>query len=68
MNWAIIENDEVINIIVADAKFIKDNKLKAICVDDMNVYIGAKVVDGELINPEPIIIPEKVKEITDGIS
>jgi len=62
MNWAIIENDEVTNIIVADAKFIKDNKLKAICVDDMNVYIGAKLVDGELINPEPIKIPRVIDE------
>jgi len=62
MNWAIIENDEVTNIIVADAKFIKDNKLKAICVDDMNVYIGAKLVDGELINHEPIKIPRVIDE------
>ena len=62
MNWAIIENDEVTNIIVADAKFIKDNKLKAICVDDMNIYIGAKLVGKELVNPEPIIIPKRVDE------
>ena len=62
MNWAIIENDEVINIIVADAKFIKDNKLKAICVDDMNIYIGAKLVGKELVNPEPIIISMVINE------
>jgi hypothetical protein len=62
MNWAIIENDEVVNIIVADAKFIKDNKLKGICVDDMNVYIGAKLVGKELVNPEPMIIPKRVDE------
>jgi hypothetical protein len=62
MNWAIIENDEVTNIIVADAKFIKDNKLKAICVDDLNVYIGAKLVGKELVNPEPIISPRVVDE------
>lgn len=63
MNWAIIENDEVINIIVADAKFIKDNKLKAICVDDMNIYIGAKLVDGALVNPEPIIAPRVIEDV-----
>ena len=63
MNWAIIENDEVINIIVADAKFIKDNKLEAICVDDMNVYIGAKLVGKELVNPKQItILVENVEE------
>jgi hypothetical protein len=56
MNWAIIENDEVINIIVADAKFIKDNKLNAICVDDLEIQIGAKLINSELVNPEPIII------------
>lgn len=62
MNWAIIENDEVTNIIVADAKFIKDNKLKAVCVDDMNIYIGAKLVGKELVNPEPIIVPRVADE------
>ena len=59
MNWAIIENDEVVNIIVADAQFIKDNKLKAVCVDDTDIVIGAKLVGKELVNPEPIIIPRK---------
>jgi hypothetical protein len=67
MNWAIIENDEVINIIVADTKFIKDNKLNAICVDDLEIQIGAKLVDGKLINPEPIIIPRVIEE-DNGIS
>jgi hypothetical protein len=62
MNWAIIENDEVTNIIVADAKFIKDNKLKAICVDDTDIVIGAKLVGKELVNPEPIIIPRIINE------
>jgi len=62
MNWAIIENDEVTNIIVADAKFIKDNKLNAICVDDTDIVIGAKLVGKELVNPEPIIVPVVVDE------
>jgi hypothetical protein len=55
MNWAILENDEVINIIVADSKFIKSQKLNAIRVDDLDVTIGAKLVDGELVNPEPVL-------------
>lgn len=55
MNWAIIENDEVVNIIVADSKFIEDQNLNAICVDDMGIHIGAKLIDGVLINPDPII-------------
>ena len=63
MIWAIIENNEVINIIVADEEFIKNNKLNGICVDDMNIYIGAKLVKGELVNPEPIIIPRLLENV-----
>jgi hypothetical protein len=65
MNWAIIENDKVTNIIVADAKFIEDQKLNAICVDDMGIYIGAKLINGKLVNPEPIII-ERPTPTTEG--
>ena len=57
MIYAIIENGIVINRIIADAKFIKDNKLNAIDVTDLNVDIGASY-DGEtFINPKSSTIP-----------
>ena len=51
--YAIIENNEVINVIVADAKFIKEAKIAAIeCAEE--VCSGWKFIDNEFIAPEPI--------------
>lgn len=57
MIYAIVENGIVVNRIIADAKFIKANKLNAVDVTDLDVSIGA-IYDGETFtNPEPIVIP-----------
>jgi len=52
--FAIIENDAVINVIVADAEFIKENKINGVeCGDE--VYPGWKYKDKKFIAPEPNI-------------
>lgn len=59
--FAIIENDEVINVIIADSAFIKESKIKATeCGDE--VCPGWKFVDKEFIAPEPVIAPVVVDE------
>jgi len=52
--FAIIENDDVINVIVADAEFIKENKINGVeCGDE--VYPGWKYKDKKFSAPEPNI-------------
>lgn len=52
--YAIIENDEVVNVIVADVAFLKESKIKATeCGDE--VYPGWKFVDKKFVAPEPNI-------------
>ena len=51
MRYAIIENTEVINVIVADDKFIKDTKLTAIKCDDL-ICVGWSYIDGEFVAPK----------------
>lgn len=59
--FAIIENDEVINVIVADSAFIKESKIKATeCGDE--VCSGWKFVNKEFIAPEPNYAPVVVDE------
>lgn len=55
--FAIIENDEVVNVIVADAKFIKETKIAAIQCDD-NVCPGWKYINKEFVQPEPVAYVE----------
>ena len=66
LRFAIIENDEVVNVIVADAQFLKESKIKAIECDD-EVYPGWKYVNKEFIAPEPnyapiVVIDETLSE------
>ena len=50
--YAVIENDEVVNVIVADAKFIKEQKITGVeCGDE--VYPGWKYAGKEFIAPAP---------------
>jgi len=59
--YAIIENDEVVNVIVADSAFIKESKIKATpCSDE--VCPGWKLVGKDFIAPEPIFVPAVVDE------
>lgn len=63
--FAIIENDEVVNVIVADSAFIKESKIKATeCGNE--VCPGWKFVDKEFIAPEiiysPLVIDETIPE------
>jgi len=59
--FAIIENDEVVNVIVADLVFIKESKIKATeCSDEVSP--GWKFVAKEFIAPEPNYAPEVIDE------
>lgn len=53
MIFAIIQNETVINVIVADEKFIKANKLEAIDVSDLEIRpeIGDSYIDGVFVKP-----------------
>ena len=52
LRFAIIENDQVVNVIVADSAFIKESKIKATqCGDE--VCSGWKYIDKQFIAPEP---------------
>lgn len=54
LRFAIIENDDVINVIVADAEFIKENKIDGVeCGDE--IYAGWKYKDKKFIAPQPNI-------------
>lgn len=54
MNYAIIENDKVVNIIVADADFIAEHYPDAIEIDEI-AGIGWSYIDGTFIAPEPVV-------------
>lgn len=59
MIWAILVDGIVINRIIADKKFIEENKLDAIEITDLNVDIGA-IYDGkDFTNPEQLEIPRE---------
>lgn len=47
--WAIVENDVVINIIIADTDFAKHYFPNAINVDDLECGVGAIYKDGSFI-------------------
>ena len=48
--YAIIENDLVVNVIVAEASFLKESKIKATeCGDE--VYPGWKFIDKKFVAP-----------------
>lgn len=53
MRYAIIENEIIINIIVADKKFIKDNYPNAIECEGFGV--GDKFIDGEFVSGQTIV-------------
>jgi hypothetical protein len=54
MNFAIVENDKVTNVIVADTKEIAEAVTNAECVEcDGSFWIGWTRVDGEWIQPKP---------------
>lgn len=58
MNYAIIENGVVVNIIVG----LPDG-MEGVCVDDLNVAIGDRHENGEFIKPappEPPSIPDQI--------
>jgi len=67
--WAIIENGVVVNVIMADEDFIKDNELNA--VEDNFAHVYAPVNDDGVIQyaqvsiPEPLIEEPIVDEVTE---
>jgi hypothetical protein len=63
MKFAIIENNVIRNIIVAEQDFIDTNYPDALNVDDINCGVGWNLVDGQWVAP---VIPEPVieKEVT----
>jgi len=63
LRYAIIENDEVVNVIVADAQFIKDQKINAVVCGD-EICAGWQYKDKKFIPP----VPNVSQRIDDGIS
>ena len=59
--FAIVENNEIINVIVADAEFIKENKIFGFQCDDI-VCTGWEFINGEFVAPEPNYAPVIVEE------
>lgn len=53
MRYAIVENEIIVNVIVADETFIKENYPDAVKCD--NFGIGDKYVDGEFILNQTIL-------------
>lgn len=53
LRFAIIENNEVVNVIVADVEFIKENKIFGFQCDDI-VSPGWKFIDGKFVSSEDI--------------
>ena len=51
--FAIVENKEVVNVIVADAQFIEENKINGVECDDI-VSPGWKFIDGKFVSSEDI--------------
>ena len=60
MRYAIIKNDLVVNVIVADSKFVKESKINAIECPE-NVCVGWSYLEEEFIAPE-IIFDETISE------
>jgi hypothetical protein len=63
MEWAIIENNIVINTIVADELFIKSNFSDAICIDGMipKPARGFTYIDGKFEPQYTITIEESIE-------
>ena len=57
--YAVVENDVVKNVIVADEKFIKDQKIDAILADD-KVCVGWKYVGEKFIAPIPELVEVQI--------
>jgi len=49
--YAIIDGDQVTNVIVADSQFVKQSKIKATECDE-NVSPGWSYIDGEFVAPK----------------
>jgi hypothetical protein len=63
MNFAIIENDKVINVISADSQEIAEQATGLEALETTGEpWIGWKRIDGIWVNPEPEIID--VEEVT----
>lgn len=59
--FAILEDEDVVNVIVADSKFIKENKINGIeCSDEVSA--GWKYIGKEFIAPEPNYVIEQLDE------
>lgn len=61
MRYAIIENQKVINVVVADAEFAQQNGW-IVC---SQAGPGWKFIDGQFVEPDPIVIeplPAPTKE------
>ena len=59
--FAVLEENQVVNVIVADSKFIKENKINGVeCSDEVSA--GWEYVNKEFIAPEPNYVLEVVDE------
>jgi hypothetical protein len=58
MRYAILENDQVVNIIEADLEFIESHDLNAVELND-SIGIGWSYVDGSFIAPASIQVTDE---------
>lgn len=62
MRFAIIENQEVVNTIVAEQNFIDQHFPSAIDItNNLSISIGWKYVDGQFIDTSLILSPEETE-------
>jgi hypothetical protein len=58
-NFAVIENETVTNVIVAETKEIAEAVTGAECVEcDGSFWIGSTRVDGKWVSPKPATDPQ----------
>lgn len=55
MNYAVIENNKVVNVIVADNKEIAEEITGLICIDVTNGWDYSNGIDGDVFFPSPTV-------------
>jgi adenylosuccinate lyase len=64
MHFAIIENNKVVNIIVADAAFIATSGFQSLEAEDKRIQVGTLVENGQFVLEESSIIKMVKKNLS----
>lgn len=66
LNFIVIKDDEVCNLIVADSKDMAEKISGQICIEydntKINPKIGDSVADGQVVDVETYLTPEELEE------